>query len=152
VLRIERELLREVTEVLIQEQSGKRLGNRAACPKCGRLVRYTCQSALPLVTLFGRVRAERAYFYCGKCRDGFCPQDAAWGIGPGGTTPGVQSLTGYLASHEAYTQVPQTVRRVRPQAYVGVTTVEEIARTWERGWRRRPRAWPRPPRAAWWRR
>ena len=89
VARVERECLRELTEAMIQEQTGKRAGNRAACPKCGCLGSYSRQVGTNLVTAYGRVRCERAYFYCQPCRQGFYPQDKAWGIGPG-DPPGYQ--------------------------------------------------------------
>lgn len=127
VTRIEREVLREVTEAMVQEQTGKRAGNQVACP-CGKgQATYRKQASIDLVTAHGRVRAERAYFYCRQCQDGHCPQDRAWGIGPGRTTPTTQSLVGYLAAMGAYTEVPRLLGRVRPQIHLGTKTVELIA-------------------------
>ena len=127
VSRIERECLHELTREWIQERTGKRAGKRVACP-CGQgIASYRGQNYVPLVTAFGRVRTERAYFYCPTCRDGHCPQDRAWNIGPGNTTPTVQGLAGYLAFKGAYTGVPDTLARVRPQIQLGVKTIEQIA-------------------------
>jgi hypothetical protein len=125
--RIERECLHEITREWIQERTGQRAGNRAVCP-CGQgVATYRGQNSVDLVTAFGRVRAARAYFYCRACRDGHCPQDHAWRIGPGNTTPTVQSIVSYLAFKDAYTGVPATLARVRPQVHLGVKTVELIA-------------------------
>lgn len=126
VSRIEREVLREVTEEWVREQTGKRLGNSTACP-CGAKATYRRQNGIDFVTAHGRVRAERAYFYCSACGEGHCPQDQAWGLGPGNTTPTVQALVGYLAATEPYTRVPATLARVRPQIHLGTKTVELIA-------------------------
>ena len=126
VSRLEREVLREVTQIWIQEQTGKREGNTTACP-CGGTATFRGHTTLELVTLHGRVRAARAYFYCGRCGTGGCPQDRQWGLGPGHTTPSVQAYVGYLAAHAAYTQVPATLQRVRPQVHLGTKTVELIA-------------------------
>jgi hypothetical protein len=127
VSRIERECLREVTQEWIREHTGKREGNRTACP-CGHGVAvYSGQYSVELVTAFGRVRAARAYFYCRACRDGHCPQDRAWRIGTGNTTPTVQGLVSFLAATQAYTSVPAALKRVRPQIHLGVKTVELIA-------------------------
>lgn len=123
--RIEHDVLRELTEEMLREQSGKRPGNQTACP-CGARARYRKQQAQELVTLFGRVPVDRAYFHCGACRQGFCPQDRAWGIGPGNTTPGVQDLVGALASGTAYTHVPSVLRRTRRQVALGVKTIEVL--------------------------
>src|SRR5687767_14107394 len=91
VSRIEREVLREVTEEMLREQSQRRQGNQSACA-CGGVARYRKDSALEVVTLFGRVRVARPYYYCSRCGEGHCPLDARWGLGPGNTTPGVQDL------------------------------------------------------------
>lgn len=125
--RIERECLHEITREWIQERTGKRAGNQAVCP-CGKgVATYRDQHRLTLVTAFGRVSAERAYFYCRACHEGHCPQDHAWRIGPGNTTPTVQSMVSYLAFKDAYTGVPETLARVRPQVHLGVKTIELIA-------------------------
>jgi hypothetical protein len=126
VSRIEREVLREVTEEMLREQSRKRHGNQCAC-RCGAVARYRKDSPLELVTLFGRVRIERPYFYCARCGAGHCPLDHAWGLGPGNTSPGVQSLLGALAAFGAYQQVPTLLLRVRPQLRLDVKTVEVLA-------------------------
>jgi hypothetical protein len=127
VTRIERECLHELTREWIQERTGKRAGNQAACP-CGKgIATYRSQNSIDLVTAFGRVRAARAYYYCRTCHDGYCPQDRAWRIGPGNTTPTAQSIAGYLAFKDAYTGVPNTLARVRPQIHLGVKTIEQIA-------------------------
>ena len=64
VARIEREVLREVTEEMLREQSRGRKGNRSACPQpdCGGVARYRKESVLEVVTLFGRVSVTRAFF------------------------------------------------------------------------------------------
>jgi hypothetical protein len=126
VARVERETMKEIAEEMIREQTGKRKGNQTTCP-CGSMASYRKQTEITLVTAFGRIRAQRAYFYCSNCRDGHCPQDIAWGIGPGHTTPTVQSVVGYLAATEAYVQVPRTLKRAAPRIHLGTKTVELIA-------------------------
>lgn len=124
--RVERETLREITEEMVREQTGKRQGNQTSCP-CGATALYRKQASITLVTAYGRIRAERAYFYCASCRDGHCPQDAAWGIGLGHATPTVQDLVGYLAAFGSYVSVPGALRRVRPAVHLGTKTIELIA-------------------------
>lgn len=127
VSRIERDCLRELTQEWIRERTGRRDSNQAVCPCGGGVAKYRSQNALDLVTAFGRVRAERAYFYCATCRDGHCPQDLLWRIGPGNATPTVQSIVSFLAFKGAYTGVPLSLARVRPQIELGVKTIELIA-------------------------
>lgn len=100
VARIEREVLREVTEEMLREQSRRRPGNQSACP-CGATARYRKDGTLEVVTLFGRIQVERPYYYCAACGTGCCPLDRAWGLGPGNTTPGVQDLITAVAAFEA---------------------------------------------------
>ncbi|HEU4754728.1 MAG TPA: ISKra4 family transposase [Armatimonadota bacterium] len=127
VRRVERDVLRELTEEMLREQTGKRPGNHVACPECGGSARYRKQTVQKLVTLFGRVKIERAYFHCAACRQGVCPQDQAWGIGPGNTTPGVQDLAAALGAGDAYTHLPSVLRRTRPQVVLDVKTLEQVA-------------------------
>jgi hypothetical protein len=124
--RIEREVLREVTEEMLREQSQRRQGNQSA-GACGGTARYRKDSALEVVTLFGRVQVERPYFYCSGCGAGHCPSDARWGLGPGNTTPGVQDLITAVAAFEAYQYVPLLLPRVRSQVQLGVKTIELLA-------------------------
>ena len=126
VSRIEREVLREVTEEMLREQSQRRNGNQSACA-CGGVARYRKDSALEVVTLFGRARVERPYYYCSRCGEGHCPLDRHWGLGPGNTTPGVQDLITAVAAFEAYQYVPLLLPRVRAQVHLGVKTIELIA-------------------------
>jgi len=135
--RLEREVLREVTEEMLQEQSRVRKGNQRACA-CGGVARYRKDSFLEVVTLFGRVRVERPYFYCSRCGEGHCPTDARWGLGPGNTTPGVQDLITAVAAFEAYQYVPLLLPRVRPQVHLGVKTIELIAQQLGRALEKEP--------------
>lgn len=126
VSRIEQEVLREVTEEMLREQSERRKGNQCAC-RCGGIARYRKNSALQVVTLFGRVQVRRPYFYCSRCGKGHCPLDRRWGLGPGNTTPGVQDLISALAAFSSYQSLPVLLPRVRPQVRLGVKTIELIA-------------------------
>src|SRR3954467_4107107 len=123
VSRIERNVLREITEEMLREQSRQRPGNQCACV-CGGAARYRKDSPLEVVTLFGRVRLTRAYFYCERCGAGHCPLDARWGLGPGNTTPGVQDVIAALAAFDAYQHLPHLLPRLRPQARLGVKPIE----------------------------
>jgi hypothetical protein len=126
VSRIEREVLQEVTEEMLREQSQRRTGNQSPCG-CGGTARYRKHTALEVVTLFGRVHVRRPYFYCSRCGEGHCPLDRQWGLGPGNTTPGVQDLITAVAAFEAYQYVPILLPRVRAQVHLGVKTIELIA-------------------------
>jgi hypothetical protein len=124
--RVGRELMREVTETLLHERAPRRAGNQSACD-CGGRASYRGQQPLTLVTAHGRIPVERAYFYCEPCRQGHCPRDREWGLGPAHTTPTVQALVADLAAEIAYTGVPQRLRRWGWPIHLGVKSVELIA-------------------------
>lgn len=124
--RVGRELMREVTETLLHERAPRRAGNQTVCA-CGGHASYRGEQALTLVTAHGRIPVERAYFYCKPCREGHCPRDREWGLGPAHTTPTVQALVADLAAEIAYTGVPQRLRRLGLPIHLGVKSVELIA-------------------------
>jgi hypothetical protein len=90
--RVGREMMREVTELLIQERSRRKPGNHDTCPRCQRPARFAGYARQTYLTLHGPIGVERAYFHCRPCGAGFAPLDAAWGLGPGHTSPTVQAI------------------------------------------------------------
>jgi hypothetical protein len=125
--RVGREMMRELTEEMLREQAQRRKGNQSACPRCRQAALYRGQQPLLVVTAHGRIPVRRAYYYCAACRQGHCPADRRWRLGPAHTTPTVQALTAALASEVAYVQVPGLLKRMGVPVHLGITTVEEIA-------------------------
>ncbi len=138
--RVFREAMRELTRELLREQSGRRSGNQVECA-CGERATYRADYWLTLVTAHGRIPVKRAYYYCTACRQGHCPLDLQWGIGPAHTTPTVQAMAGALSGSVAYCQVPALLRRFAP-VHLGITSVERIAQALGE------RVKPFPPRVA----
>ena len=124
--RVGRELMREVTAELLRERAPRRDGNESACA-CGGAAPYKGDQALILVTAHGRLPIQRAYFYCARCRQGHCPLDREWGLGPAHTTPTVQSLVGALDAEVAYHRIPRLLQRLGLPIHLGVKSVELIA-------------------------
>jgi hypothetical protein len=125
--RVGREMMREVTEVLIQERSRRRPGNHDACPRCQRAARFAGDAPQTYTTLHGPIAVRRAYFHCRRCRAGFAPLDTAWGLGPGHTSPAVQAIIADLATEPSYVRLPPRLRRHRHPFTVSVKTAEQIA-------------------------
>jgi hypothetical protein len=123
--RLGREVMREITREVVPEPTPPPPGNQRACA-CGAMARYRGRNALTVVTTHGRVRVRRAYFYCRACGKGHCPLDAAWGLGPGNTTPAVQDLVAGLAALLPYVQLPAVLRRVHSPVQLGVKTIEQV--------------------------
>src|SRR5215213_3673783 len=98
--KTEREIVeigRQVRELIERETLADAgtgyVGSAAACA-CGTWARYVQLNARHLVTLNGCPALARAYYHCGHCQRGFCPLDAALGIGRGQNSVGVRALAG----------------------------------------------------------
>lgn len=50
------------------------------CPDCDRSAKFHSYQSRPVVTTHGVVRVSRAYYYCGRCHQGFLPYDEALGL------------------------------------------------------------------------
>jgi len=125
--RVGREMMREVTEELVRERSQRKPGNQSACPHCHRPARFAGYAPCKYTTLHGPFRVLRPYFYCAACGKGHVPLDAAWGLGPGHTTPSVQAIIADLATDPSYVRLPARLRRLRFPFAVCVKTIERIA-------------------------
>lgn len=81
------EELAQAAEAEAQEKAGS--PKKSAC-SCGRWARHRGERARDVVTMAGRFRVRRSYYYCRLCDAGFCPADAALGLSKGPFTPRVQ--------------------------------------------------------------
>jgi hypothetical protein len=99
------EIGRQIREVIeretLSEAGSGYVGSHARCA-CGQLARYVQLNARHLVTLNGCPALARAYYHCHHCRRGFCPLDAALGIGRGQNSVGVRALAGRFSSYLSF--------------------------------------------------
>jgi hypothetical protein len=63
------------------------------CPHCDRSAAYHDDLNRTLVSLFGPIRYERAYYYCRRCGKGQIPFDTQVGIPDHNITPAVERLS-----------------------------------------------------------
>jgi hypothetical protein len=71
------------------------------CPGCDRAAPYHDDAQRTLVSLFGPITYQRAYYYCRRCGKGQCPFDHHAGIPAHQLTPAVErlaSLAGAVSS------------------------------------------------------
>jgi hypothetical protein len=67
-----------------EEQAQAEEGDpKKVCCSCGRWARRRGRRQRDVVTMAGRVRVRRAYYYCRLCDAGVCPTDRALGLGSG---------------------------------------------------------------------
>jgi hypothetical protein len=50
------------------------------CPDCDRAAKFHSYQTRRLLTAHGAVRVSRAYYYCGRCHQGFIPYDEMLGV------------------------------------------------------------------------
>jgi hypothetical protein len=62
------------------------------CPGCDRAAPYHDDAQRTLVSLFGPITYQRAYYYCRRCGQGQCPFDDHAGIPAHQLTPAVERL------------------------------------------------------------
>jgi len=65
---------------------------------CGRPAQYAGRRAKGFTSVLGRMRLERAYYYCAVCHEGFAPRDRALGIEETSLSPALTRMTGLVGS------------------------------------------------------
>jgi hypothetical protein len=96
------EIGQEIREVIERESVAPLgtgyVGSHALCA-CGRAARYVAAYRRQIVTLNGVLPLSRAYYYCGACREGFCPLDRRLEIGSSRHSVGVRALCARFGSY-----------------------------------------------------
>src|ERR1051326_98773 len=93
-LRLREKAAQQVAEELAkaaEQEAQKAAGDpkKLSCA-CGRWAHRRGRQARDVVTLAGRLRIGRSYYYCRRCDAGFCPVDATLGLTCGPFTRRVQ--------------------------------------------------------------
>lgn len=104
---------------------------------CGQPARYKGERARRIVTLSGEVVLMRSYYYCERCRSGFCPLDASLAIGRKEYSCRVAALAGRVVSflpHELASRELAALTGIRLSASTlrraGLAMGGQIARDW----------------------
>jgi hypothetical protein len=101
-----REGLREIG----QESLGKVLSGLQKTPEseiaceCGGKLRYQRKREASVISVFGKVSYERAYYAGCECQQGKAPLDEAYGLAPGEVTAGLAALLGLAGVAFSYDQ------------------------------------------------
>ncbi|HZP82956.1 MAG TPA: ISKra4 family transposase [Chthonomonadaceae bacterium] len=117
---------RDIQEQLIRQEGTGDSGKQTAC-SCGAPARYVADYTRRVVTRYGVLWLERAYYYCKACRSGFCPLDARLHLGAGESSPAV---VGLCARFAGYLPPRAAARELRAVCGIGVSanTVQAHAR------------------------
>jgi hypothetical protein len=112
IAQIEREM-RESLRQIGQESLGMVLSSLQKTPeseiecKCGGRLRYQRMRAATVISVFGRVRYERAYYAKCQCKKGKAPLDEAYGLVPGAVTAGLAVLLAQAGVAFSYDESPR---------------------------------------------
>lgn len=99
-----------LTAGLAARGTGK-AGPRLAC-RCGGAATCEGYRRKEAQTLVGWVRVRRAYYWCAACGHGWCPLDAALGLGRDSHSPGVRRVLGRLGVLVPFAQAAATLAEV----------------------------------------
>jgi hypothetical protein len=63
-------------------RAGKKgyVGCSLTCPDCERAAKFHSYQARRVLTVHGELKIQRAYYYCGRCRQSFIPYDDVLGL------------------------------------------------------------------------
>jgi hypothetical protein len=104
-----REVLREIGQSSIgMVLSGlqKTPENEIEC-QCGGKLRYQRKREATVISVFGRVRYERAYYAGCQCKEGKAPLDEQYGLVPGAVTAGLADLLAQAGVAFSYDKSPR---------------------------------------------
>jgi hypothetical protein len=103
-----------------------------SCPGCGGTAAYHDDYPRTLVSLFGAIRYERAYYYCRRCGRGQFPFDRRAGVTARNLTPALERLAclagGVCDSFERGAELLEEMAGVRLGESTVQRTTEDVGR------------------------
>jgi len=123
--RMGRDVQRELSEGMVREQAERKDGNQSACA-CGGTATFRDYHTLTMVTLAGRLRVRRAYYYCDRCRQGHCPADRRLELGPAHTTPAAQARLAVLGALAPFAQIRALVAQLGLPLQLDIKSTERV--------------------------
>lgn len=109
--------MREALRQIGMQALGLFLSSMQATPasetgcSCGGVLHYQRMRAAQVISVFGRVSYERAYYAGCQCKRGQAPLDAQFGLEPGAVTAGLAALLALAGIEFSY---DQSLRWLRP--------------------------------------
>jgi len=97
--------------------------NRTACPQCGGPARFRCTYARQVLTAHGEQRIGCRYSYCGACRQGCLPREAALGLDGSRMSRQVQAWIAKRGAKMPFAEVAEDLEELRGLR-VSAATVE----------------------------
>jgi len=73
ILKLRKELGKEMAQMLLEEQEGRTVVPGPCCPKCGKEMRYKGQKGNRVESRVGELEVKRGYYYCPECKESIFP-------------------------------------------------------------------------------
>ncbi len=97
--------------------------NEIAC-RCGGALKYQRMRPATVISVFGKVTYERAYYASCECKQGKAPLDEQFGLEPGAVTAGLAALLALAGIEFSYDESPKWL-----QAYLLFDVSENTVRS-----------------------
>ena len=129
IAQIERRM-REMLRQIGKQMLGKFLSSMQATPakeiecQCGGRLIYQRMRPAMVISVFGRVEYERAYYAGCQCKEGLAPLDKQFGLDPGAVTAGLAELVAMTGVGHAYDDSPKWL-----DAYLLFSVAENTVRS-----------------------
>jgi len=128
-----------ITKEVVDKFGTAYVGSRAVC-RCGCSARYSGKRTRQMITLHGVVPICRAYYYCKRCKEGFCPLDQQLQLSRNQCSRSVQCLIARFCSYLPFAiaaQELEIVSGIRLSATTLQHYVQQIGRRIEDEWEHR---------------
>ncbi len=111
-------------EKLLNADGGDYRGRTIACDK-GHVYEFTDYRDKGLLTVLGKVKVKRAYYYDNGCKVGCCPKDKGLDIERTSLSPGVRRMIGRVGAYRAFGLGSEDIKEM---AGIDINT-KEVERT-----------------------
>lgn len=85
-------------------------GSRIPCPACGQKMKFQRYRPRPILSSFGPLSLDRAYYYCGYCHSGSAPLDDRLELARGELSPRLQRVMAFQSAHLSFGVVKQSLK------------------------------------------
>jgi uncharacterized protein UPF0236 len=92
------------------------------CESCDYVAKFHSYQERRVLTVHGEVTLKRAYYYCSRCHQSYCPYDEVLGLGDG-VSPGVRPLVCLAGTLVPFEDAAQDVLRRFANVRVSASTV-----------------------------
>ena len=117
----------EITKEIVSNLGAGYQGSRIDCAVCRSRAKYCGTRSREVITLHGRLKFNRAYYYCKVCRSSLCPTDKQLGLGRDDCSRTVKAYSARVASYLPFAVAAKELKALR-RIDISATKVQENAK------------------------